>query len=180
LERDITKAKRTILDAMKDHIIPHVFGKDFVFQMWKSLCILYQSPNQNRKMVLQEKLRGTKMTNTNSVASFLMRFSQIRDELEVVGEIVDPSELVMTTLNGFSKPWESFVRGIVSREHMPSWERLWDDFVQEELRILSRSTSQQHGGDDGEDLALSAKGKKKTKKGPKGGAKQQQKGGEQS
>jgi hypothetical protein len=25
------KAKRNILDTMKDHIIPHVFGKDFAF-----------------------------------------------------------------------------------------------------------------------------------------------------
>jgi hypothetical protein len=41
------KAKRTILDVMKDHIILHVSGKDFTFQMWQSLCILYQIPNQN-------------------------------------------------------------------------------------------------------------------------------------
>jgi hypothetical protein len=27
-------AKRTILDAVKDHVIPHVSGKDFTFQMW--------------------------------------------------------------------------------------------------------------------------------------------------
>jgi hypothetical protein len=44
---------------------------------------------------------------------------------------------VRAALNGFSKPWESVVRGIVAREHMPSWERLWDDFVQKELRIGS-------------------------------------------
>jgi hypothetical protein len=115
------RAKRTILDAVKDHIIPHVFGEDFTFQMWQSSCGLYQSPNQNQKMVLQEKLRGTKMMKTDSVTSFLTRFSQIRDELAVVGEIVDPFELVRIALNGFSKPWESFVRGIVAREHMPSW-----------------------------------------------------------
>jgi hypothetical protein len=88
-------------------------------------------------MMLQEKLRGTKMTKTHSVTSFLTRFSQIHDELAAMGEMVDPSELVRTTLNDFSKPWESFVRGIVAREHMPSWERLWDDFVHEELRIGS-------------------------------------------
>jgi hypothetical protein len=167
------KAKRTILDAVKDHIIPHVSGKDFTFQMWQSLCGLYQSPNQNRKMVLQEKLRGTKMSKTDSVTSFLTIFSQIRDELAAIGEIVHPSELVRTTINGFSKPWESFVRGIMAREHMPKWERLWDDFVQEELRVGSLSTSQQRGGDDEGDLSLLAKGKKKTKKGLKGGAKQQ-------
>jgi hypothetical protein len=80
-------------------------------------------------MVFQEKLRGTNMMKTDSVTSFLTRFSQIHDELAAVGEILDPSELVRTTLNGFSKPWESFVRGIMAREHMPSWERLWDEFV---------------------------------------------------
>jgi hypothetical protein len=52
--------------------------------------------------------------------------------------------------------------------------KLFHDFVQEELRVGSRSTSQQHGGDDEGDLALLAKSKKKTKKAPKGGAKQQQ------
>jgi hypothetical protein len=28
------KSKRTILDAVKDHIIAHVSGKDFAFQLW--------------------------------------------------------------------------------------------------------------------------------------------------
>jgi hypothetical protein len=42
-------------------------------------------------MVLQEKLRATKMTKTDTVTSFLTRFSQILDELAAVGKIVDPS-----------------------------------------------------------------------------------------
>jgi hypothetical protein len=28
------RAKRTILDAVKDHVIPYVSGKDFTFHMW--------------------------------------------------------------------------------------------------------------------------------------------------
>jgi hypothetical protein len=75
-------------------------------------------------MVLQEKLRGTKMTKIDLVTSFLTRVSHICDELAAIGEIVDPYKLVRTTLNYFSKPWGSFVGGIVAREHMPSWERL--------------------------------------------------------
>jgi hypothetical protein len=41
------KAKRTILDAVKDHIIPHVSGKAFGYEMWDSLCKLYPRSNQN-------------------------------------------------------------------------------------------------------------------------------------
>jgi hypothetical protein len=44
-----TKAKRTICDAVRDHIIPHLTGKDYAFEIWASLCKLYQSPNQNRR-----------------------------------------------------------------------------------------------------------------------------------
>ena len=63
------KAKRIILDSVKDHIIPHVAGRDYAFQMWESLSNLYQSSNQNRKMVLREKLRGNRMTRGESVTN---------------------------------------------------------------------------------------------------------------
>jgi hypothetical protein len=71
-------------------------------------------------MVLHEKLRSIKMLKSELVTSYVGRFSQTCDELATVGEIVDPVVLVRTTSNGFSKPWETFVRGIMAREAMPS------------------------------------------------------------
>ena len=114
------KAKRVILDLVKDHIIPHVAGRDYAFQMWESLSNLYQSSNQNRKMVLREKLRSTRMARGESMTAYLTRVSQVRDELAAVGETVDSAEVIRVALNGFSKSWETFVRGIVARENMPS------------------------------------------------------------
>jgi hypothetical protein len=35
------KVKRTICDAVRDHVIPHLTGKDYAFEMWASLCELY-------------------------------------------------------------------------------------------------------------------------------------------
>jgi hypothetical protein len=93
-------------------------------------------------MVLQDKLKSIQMLDSESVTSFLGRFTQIRDELAVVGEIVEPEFMVRTTLNSFTKPWGSFVRGIVSREVMTTWEILRDDFVQEEMRCISESSGQ--------------------------------------
>jgi hypothetical protein len=43
------KAKRIILDAIKDHLIPHVTGKVNAYEMWESLTKLYQSTNENRR-----------------------------------------------------------------------------------------------------------------------------------
>jgi hypothetical protein len=113
-----TKVKMTICHGVRDHVIPHLTGKDYAFKMWESLCKLYQSPNHNQKMVLQYKLRSIQMLDSESITSYLGIFTQIRDELVAVGEIVDPDFLVRTTLNNFTKPWGSFVRGIVAREVM--------------------------------------------------------------
>jgi hypothetical protein len=148
------KAKRTICDVVRDHIIPHLTGKDYAFEICASLCKLYESPNLNRKMVLQDKLRSIRMLDFETVTSYLGRFTQIIDELAVVREIVDPDFMVRTTLNSLSKPWGSFVEGFVSREVMPTCERLWDDFVQEELRCNSRSSGQQHTPKGDADLAF--------------------------
>jgi hypothetical protein len=60
------------------------------------------------------------MLKSHLVTSYLGRFTQTCDELVEVGEIVDPMVLVRTTLNGFSKPWETFVQGIVAREAIPN------------------------------------------------------------
>jgi hypothetical protein len=36
-----TKAKRTICDVVRDHVIPHLTKRDYAFEMWASLCNLY-------------------------------------------------------------------------------------------------------------------------------------------
>jgi hypothetical protein len=53
---------------------------------------------------------------------------------------VEPNSMVRTALNIFTKPWGPFVRGIVSREVMPTWERMWDDFVQEDTRLVAEAS----------------------------------------
>ena len=130
-KKDI-KARRIILDAVKDHEIPHISSKTCAYQMWDALTSLFQSSNENRKMVLRENLKCVKMAKAESVTSYLTRISQVRDELAVVGEVIFDTELVRTTVNGVAKPWVIFVEAIVARENLPSWNRLWDDFVQEE------------------------------------------------
>ena len=60
MKKDV-KARRVILDAVKDHVIPHISAKDHAFEMWTALTNLYQSSYENMKMVLREKLKGVRM-----------------------------------------------------------------------------------------------------------------------
>ena len=81
------KAKRTICDAVRDHIIPHLTGKTCAYEMWASLCKLYESSNENRKMVLHDRLRGICMLKDESVTSFLGRYTQIRNFVSTHNEL---------------------------------------------------------------------------------------------
>jgi hypothetical protein len=61
--------------------------------------------------------------------------------------------------------------GICAREKLPKWERLWDDYIQEETCKESRS-GKQGGGAANENLALVSKTKKGKGKVSKKGNKQ--------
>jgi hypothetical protein len=124
---------------------------------------MYQSTNENKKMVLREKMISIRMVKSEGVTSYLTQITQVRDELSAVGEAVGEVELVRIALNGVSKPWAMFVQAIVGRENLPSWERLWDDFIQEETWRGYLQGNSSCVKEEEENVALSAmKGKPKT------------------
>ena len=84
-------------------------------------------------MVLREKLKAIKMTEFENVASYLIKIIQVRYELATIGESMEPTELVRTALKGLPKNWEVFVEGIIARENLPGWDRLWY-CIQNEIR----------------------------------------------
>jgi hypothetical protein len=108
------RAQRILLDGVKDHLIPHLVEKKAAKEMWDALTKLYPWYVQG-------------------VTSYLTRLTRVRDELAAVGDIILEEELVHIALNGFGKQWDVFVKCVVGREKIPTWERLWDDFTQEEI-----------------------------------------------
>jgi hypothetical protein len=120
------KAKRIILDGVKEHLIKHLVEKKTAKEMWDALKNLFEAKNEKRKMALKAKLHDTKMGKEESVYSYLTRVAQVKDESVVVGEVIADSELVRIALNGFTKECEVFVKCVVGREHLPDWSKLWD------------------------------------------------------
>jgi hypothetical protein len=111
-------------------------------------------------MILLNKLISIVMTRSNLVPSYNVKVTQIRDQLAAIGEKVEDAKLVNMALNGFLTSWEPFIKGSCTQENLPDFERLWDDYIQEETRMESKASKE----DGGENLALfdqSNKGKVK-------------------
>ena len=81
------------------------------------------------------------MAKGEGAVPYLTRLTQIRDELGVVGSKTEDEELGRIALHSFSKTWDTFVKSVVAREKLPDWQRLWDDFVQEETYMGQGSGS---------------------------------------
>ena len=60
-KKEDAKARRIILDGVKDHIVPHISELDTAKKMWDAILNLYQNATTNRKMILREKLKNTRM-----------------------------------------------------------------------------------------------------------------------
>ena len=61
-------------------------------------------------MELQERMRSTKMAKGEGMVPYLTRLTQTSDELGAVGSKIVDAEIVQIALNGFSKPWDIFVK----------------------------------------------------------------------
>jgi hypothetical protein len=127
-------------------LIPHISDKKTAKEMFNALVSLYQSENINRKMILQNKLKSIVMTRSDSVTRYLMKVTQVRDQLAAVGEKVADAKLVKMTLNGFPTSPKPFVKGICARENLPNFERFWGDYIQEETHMESKASKK--GGND--------------------------------
>ena len=102
-KKDMIRAQRIIADSIKDHLIPQVSSKKTPKEMYDSLSRMYEGRNINRKMNLRAQLKSTKMSHGESIHDYFTRVSQIKEQLEAIGDKLDEDEMVMNTLNGLTR-----------------------------------------------------------------------------
>lgn len=73
---------------------------------------------------------------------------------------MEGSKLVNVTLNGFLEAWDPFIRGVRARDKLPTFDKLRDDCILEEIRLLSKGKI--NNSEDNENIAPMAKGKGKS------------------
>ena len=104
--------------------------------MFDSLTKLFEGKNINWKMTLRNQLKNVKIHNAETIQYYFTRVSQIKEQLEAVDEEVENAEIVMTTLNGLPRAWDSFIQGICARKKLVKFRRLSEECSQEESLIL--------------------------------------------
>jgi hypothetical protein len=135
-------AMSIIVDSVKDHLIPYISHLDSSKKMYDALTNLFSVRNIGQVISLKNELRDMKMNDDDSITSYLVRISQLRDQLQAIEEIISEKELVNIILNGLPKTWDAFAASMNTRKEYPTFEELWTCCLQEESRINAKEKSQ--------------------------------------
>ena len=128
--------------------------------MFDALTSLFEEKNIKRRMTLRNQLKGVKIQKTETIQSYFSRVSHIKEQLEAISDMVEEEEVVMTTLNGLLRDWDSFIKGICARRKLTKFSKLWEECAQEEKLIANREEKL----NDNEDQALAAHAKNRRNK----------------
>ena len=106
---------------------------------------MYEGKNINRKMNLRAQLKGTKMRKGESTQDYFARVSQFKEQLDSIGDSLDEYEIVITSLNGLTRPWGSFRQTMCARKESMKFDVVWEDCIQEEARVANRKALLKEG-----------------------------------
>jgi hypothetical protein len=135
-------AMSIIVDSIKDHLISYISHLDSSKKMYYALTNLFSVRNIRQVMSLKNELRDMKMSGDDSITSYFVRISQLRDQLQAIEEIISEKELVNIVLNGLPKTWDAFAASMNTRKEYPTFEELWTCSAQEESRINAKEKPQ--------------------------------------
>ena len=102
-------------------MIPHISELKIAKAMYDALVGLFESKTNSKRLALRNQLRCMKMTNSDLVATYFMKVSQLRDQLKAIRDLIEDEELVMVTLNELISSWESFIQCVCGREELPKF-----------------------------------------------------------
>ena len=83
-----------------------------------------------------------KMNDDESITSYFVRISQLRDQLQAIEEIISEKEQVNIVLNSLPKTWDAFSASMNIRKEYPTFEELWTCCAQEGSRIIAKEKFQ--------------------------------------
>ena len=73
------RAKHLIMDEVKDHVVPHIVGKNTTNEIWTASETMYQEGSVQRKMLLENQMWLFQMQKGEQINPFLFRLQTIWD-----------------------------------------------------------------------------------------------------
>ena len=118
------KAKKIIVDSIQNHSVAYISDLETSKEMYDKLVGMFKVNNANKIIFRKNKLKDIKRDKGESIQSYFMRITQIKNDLLSIGEVIVDKELTLITLGGLSSPWDVFVTTILNNDRIPNFDEL--------------------------------------------------------
>ena len=155
------KAKKITRDSIHKHSIAYIFELGTSKEMYDKLVGMFRASNANQILFL----KNIEMDKGESIQSYFMRITEIKNDLLAIGEAIADRELTLIALGGLPRPWYVFNSTILNNNIILDFDELLMRCTQEETRMMERENPSNGNGSD--PTAFTAHAKKRNNVGPR-------------
>ena len=94
-------------------------------EMYDKLVGMFKVNNANQVLFLKNKLKDIKMDEGESIQSYFMRITEIKNDLLSIGEVISDRELTSIALGGLTREWDVFNTTIFNNDRIPGFDELF-------------------------------------------------------
>ena len=103
--------------------------------MYDKLVHMFKANNANQVLFFKNQLKNLKKGSDESVQSYFLKLTEIKNNLLAIGETIVDREMVLTALGGLSSEWHVFNTTILNNNVIPDFDKVLSRCIQEETRM---------------------------------------------
>lgn len=127
------------IESIRDPPNPYVAKLKTSKEIYDKLVELLFVSTTGEIISLRTKLYKKNISKEEGIASYFMRVSQIRDQLQELGEILSNKEMTTVVLNALPKEWGNFVSSIYEKKETTLFSELWSLCKIDETTLKAKS-----------------------------------------
>ena len=105
-------------------MVAHISDLETSKEMYDKLVGMFKVNNVNQVLFLKNKLKDIKMDRGESIQSYFMRITEIKNDLLSIGEVTSDWELSLIALGGLTSDWDVFNTTILNNDRIPGFDEL--------------------------------------------------------
>lgn len=132
------KAKNIIVYSIHNPLVAYISDLETSKEMYENSAGMFKVNNENQILFLKNKLKDINMDRGESIQSYFMRITEIKNDLLYIGEVIGDQELSLIPLGGITIDWDVFNTTILNHDRISGFDKLLSRCTLKEIRMMER------------------------------------------
>ena len=109
---------KILIDSIQNHLVAYIYDLGTYKEMYDNLIGMFKVNDENQILFLKNNLKDIKMDRGESIQSYFMRITKIKNYLLSFLGVFFDSEVTLITLGGLIRAWDLFNTTILNNNRI--------------------------------------------------------------